>query len=135
MNDITHKHLFITMIIIGIITIALLLSGYRTAPYSMSYNPGSALQANVYSGTDPYYYGQNNNFRINTLGRQYTSYVPVLTTNYGNSVTTTTSTPSQNTYEYTYTTEYQQDYYNNYVIPGCENPTNNYSILTGEPCR
>ena len=129
------------MIIIGVITIALIASGYRTtAPYSYSYNNGAQLQASAYSDT-PYYY-QTNTPRIITLGTRSQAYVPVITRTY-TTPTTVYTTPSQST-QYTYTTSsYLPDetgynggyYYDNqgYVPPGCEGGTD-YSTTTFEPC-
>ena len=120
------------MILIGIVTIALIISGYRTtAPYS--YSNGAPLQASVYSDT-PYYY-QTNTPRVLTLGTRSRAYVPVITRTYAE--------PVQPTY-YTYTTSsytpdetgYNGGYYygdQGYVPPGCESGTD-YSLTTGEPC-
>lgn len=141
MNEITNKHLLTTMIIIGVITIALIVSGYRTtAPYPYSYSNSAPLQASVYSDSDYYY--QANSPRVYTLGTRSQVYVPVITRTY-TTPTTVYSTPAQSTH-YTYTTSsylpdetgYNGGYYygdQGYTPPGCEGGTD-YSTTTFEPC-
>ncbi len=138
MGEITNRTLFITMIIIAIITILVILTRASGGYYSYSTLPGSVYQANVYDGL--------NNQKL--VVRNSGVYVPSLYTNYQvtpfrtsttRSIRTTTLEPS-NTYYYT---TYQSSpslpdesgYYgaDGYVPAGCEGGTD-YSVTTGEPC-
>ncbi len=146
MNEITNKHILVTMIIIGVITIGLLLSQRQVVS---SYSYGNNFGASAYDAGS---YGTTNNLDL-SISRPGV-YVPYLRTNYtvspyrtSNTRTTTTSytVPSNNSYSYYSTSSYQLpdesgyngSYYGSgdqgYVPPGCESGTD-YSTTTNEPC-
>jgi hypothetical protein len=141
MNEITHKHLFITMIIIGVITIGLLIPRYgtRATPYSYSY--GNTFNPNTLSATayNVDYSGAPTNSFLNLGSRQ--PYQAVINKSYypiSGSTTTYTSPSSSYYYTTTESTSYDQSYYydnsyQGYLPPGC-NGGNDYSLTTGEPC-
>jgi hypothetical protein len=149
MKEVTNKQLFITMIIIGVVTIGLLLPLYRSSVYRYSYVnnnnssfPTNLLQANSYSS-----YSGDIAPSINSSG----VYIPTINTNYPVSAFRTSATRSvytetpltprttTRTYYYTSNTNSQNNgtsYYNNdggYVPAGCEGGTD-YSTTTNEPC-
>lgn len=148
MKEITNKHLFVTMIIIGVITIGLLIPRYgsRATPYSYSY--GNTFNPNTLSATayNADYSGAQTNSFLNFGSRQ--PYQPVINRNYypdSYYPTTTYTQPSTKSYYYYYstpgtsttTTSYTDGYYyggvQGYVPPGCEGGTD-YSTTTNEPC-
>jgi hypothetical protein len=144
MKEVTNKQLFVTMIIIGVVTIGLLLPLYRGSISRYSYYNNNLssdlLQANSYSA-----YSGDVVPNIN-----YSDvYIPVINTNYPVSAFRTSATRSvynaiapkttTKTYYYTSNTNsqnYDTSYYNGdqgYVPAGCESGTD-YSLATGEPC-
>lgn len=132
--EITNKHLFITTIIIGLVTIGLLLSGYPVGGYSYNYGTtvnGGSLAASAYNVD---YSGSP---RTTLLGvRNNYPYVPVITKSYYPN--TSYTTPSSYNYYYSTTggqsyTSSSYDTYGGYVPVGCEGGTD-YSTVTNEPC-
>lgn len=138
MKAVTNKTLFNTMIIIGVVIVALIIPLYGNGSLRMS-----NLGATAYLGTENIDQGLFRNSRG--------VYIPVLNTNYPVSayrtsntrtITTTSETPST-TQTYYYTTYdngqslpdesgyYEVNY--GYTPPGCESGTD-YSLTTGEPC-
>jgi hypothetical protein len=145
MKEVTNKQLFITMIIIGVITVGLLLPLYRgsVVPRYSYYNnnlSSGLLQANSYSA-----YSGDIVPNIKSSG----VYIPVINTNYpvsafrtsstNTSYTTVypSSTPTTKTYYYYSTNTNSQNYDTSsdqgYVPAGCEGGTD-YSTTTNEPC-
>ena len=136
MTEITNKHLFVTMIIIGVITIGLIAGQYgmlgsTNRPYY--YNNG--LGASVY---DSSYSSSGSSLNLNN---RY-SYVPDITRDYyAYDTTSSYSVPQTTTTTYTYsypseTTSTQTSYYNNNSnldAYGCA-PGANYSVTTGQSC-
>lgn len=136
MKTITNRHLFITMVIIGIITVALIIPLYNNrvtsgVSYDSSYSAND-LGADVYNAT---YSGSPTNSILN-INRRY-PYIPVIQTSYPINTSyqyqyqTVPTTPTYKTYTY-YTTTSNTDY-GGYVPAGCEGGTD-YSTTTGEPC-
>lgn len=130
MNEITNKHLFLTMIIIGVITIGLLLSQYRGAPYGVSSSYDSYTLRNSLGASAYRVYDDSGNYEW-----------------YPNNTTAVSVTPITQTPSYSYKTYYYYsypqeetyyDYYNGgsqgYVPAGCESGTTDYSTTTGEAC-
>lgn len=149
MNTVTNKHLLISILILGIITVGLLLAQYpsstaRGYSYQQSYGTnvnGASLGATAYNAD---YSGAPNGSFLSfgskqpyqaVINKSYSSgYYPVSGT------TTYTQPASTNTYYYYYSTPgttYSDGYYygNNpgYVPVGCEGG-NIYNINTGALC-
>lgn len=139
MNEITNKHIFITMVILGVITIALILGQYsNTTRSTLSYSYGNSLGASVYnadySGTPTSsFFGFNRD----------QSYIPVINKSYDSSnidYQTQPTTSSYTTYTYSYPetttqTSYSNNSYNGAYLDayGCS-ANANYSVTTGQPC-
>lgn len=134
MNEITNKQLFITMILIGVITIFVILSQNKNISFTTrGYNFGNSLGATAY----PLYDGNNDDTYW------YRTDIDTRTT-YTDEVYRTPSTTTT-TYYYEYPTSVPATYYNpysntgyqyqdqGYVPRGCESGTD-YSTVDGQPC-
>lgn len=147
MNEITNKHLFITMIVIGFITILVILSQNKSLPLNTTgYNLRNSLGASVYPAYDysNYDYTNTGNYtKRSDYWYRSNSNTTSTTSTYSIPSTPTTSTTTTYYYEYPTTTAstYYDQYNNNgysyqpqgYVPVGCENGTD-YSTVTNQPC-
>ena len=129
MNEITNKHLFVTMIIIGVITIGLLL-GQRYGGAMASYSFNNPLSATAFQDNQ-YYYPNTYYPSYNTTSTTYRT-VPAPTT-LGRSYTTTQYYTTYGDIGTDGAYDDNSSIIQGYVPAGCEGGTD-YSTITNEPC-